>query len=227
MSVVGPGAPYTWAYPSAPSGALFFTSSATWVVPAGLSKPISMITIGAGGGGGGGYSSTYTGGAGGSGAIMYAKALVTPGTELSIVVGAGGSPGTGGASPTAGGSGGATAVQFASNGVSLCGATGGSGGGAASSSADGANGAGGGLLDVYAQVIGGFGMNGSSGPSPNANGYALVPLLPLGSVVSSTNIVTAYYWYNQNNSGAGGAGGGVNSNGTSGVAGFIMIWWGD
>jgi len=222
MSVVGPGAPYTWTYPSAPSGSLIFTVTTTWVVPAGLSKPINIIAIGGGGGGGGGYSTTYTGGGGGSGAIAYAEALVNPGDMLNVQVGVGGSPGTGGASPTAGGNGGGSGVLDA-NGNGLCYAGGGGGGGAATSSANGANGSGGLVGGVNMQTTSAFGIKGQTGQN---TGNVEVPTLPLGSAVSTSNIVTTFYG-TLPNSGVGAGGGGVNSNGGGGVAGIVFIWWGD
>jgi hypothetical protein len=201
-------------------GALTFTVSQNWTVPAGVHK-IKIIAIAGGGGGGGGYSSTYTGGGGASGAIQYAEAIVNPGDELTIVVGAGGSPGAGGSNPTSGGSGGNTFVN--GPGGALVNAYGGGGGGAASSSANGANGAGSGIGEINVNVLSTLGMPGQGGQGTN---WAVTTVLPLKCVANASGIITTQY-YQGNNSGAGGPGGAVNSNGTAGQDGIVYIWWGD
>jgi len=216
-----------------PTGAIVFTSSTTWVVPAGLSKPVNIIGLGGGGGGGGGYSSTYTGGGGGSGSIQYVRALLSPGMSVNINIGAGGSGGAGGSSPTAGGAGGGTSVIISGHQTALLFAQGGYGGGPATSSANGANGSGGaaanGTIDYV--CISGFGINGSAGQGTT---WALAPVLPLGSVASTSNIETLSYWWQGSTSefgpyfsGFGGPGGGVDSGGWTGGNGLVLIWWGD
>jgi len=208
---------------SQPKGWVIFTSSQNWTVPLGVYK-IKIIAIGGGGGGGGGYSSTYTGGGGGSGAIAYTEVLVNPGDVLQIQIGAGGTGGTGGASPTAGGGGGNTYVIPLNTNASICSPGGGTGGGAASSTANGTNGGGGSLGGVVPPTIGGFGMNGTAGQGTNP---ALTPVLPIGSAVSTSSIVTIGYGGGPYQAGVGGPGGAVNSNGGNGQAGIVFIWWDD
>jgi len=207
-------------------GFVIFTTSQSWVVPPGVHK-IKILVVGGGGGGGGGYSSTYTGGLGGSGGIEYAEALVTPGETLNIFVGAGGAAGNGGASPTAGSPGGSSYILISGiNTASLAYANGGGGGGAATSSANGSNGSGGVVAPVSIYDISAFGINGNSGATLFSS-QAQTPIIPLGVVVNNNNIQIVPYYFDQPNSGVGGAGGGVSQNGTSGVAGFVVIWWGD
>jgi len=199
-------------------GAVIFTSSQNWTVPPGVFK-IKVIAVGGGGGGGGGYSSTYTGGGGGSGGVAYVEALVQPGWTLGVTVGAGGSAGTGGSSPTAGGNGGNSSVDGPYGGMVLAG--GGGGGGAATSSANGSNGGGGaGWAWQSINVISAFGLPGASG---NGTASANPTILPLGAVASISGIQTSFYGA----VGVGGAGGAVNSNGSPGGNGAVLIWWGD
>ncbi|MFZ1687853.1 MAG: T9SS type A sorting domain-containing protein [Flavobacteriales bacterium] len=70
---------------SAPFAQAVFTSSGTFVVPAGVDT-ITVEAVGAGGNGG-----TNGGGGGGGGGYVLRTSAVTPGTTYSIVVGAGGS----------------------------------------------------------------------------------------------------------------------------------------
>lgn len=78
--------------------ATVYTSSGTFVVPAGVGQ-IIVNGYGGGGGGGAGYvtggGTTGAGGGGGSGAsIITASMLVTPGETLTVTVGGGGAGGT-------------------------------------------------------------------------------------------------------------------------------------
>ena len=207
---------------SQPKGSVIFTSSQNWTVPLGVNR-IKIIAIGGGGGGGGGYSSTYTGGGGGSGAIAYTEMMVSPGDELQIQIGAGGTGGAGGSSPAAGTGGGNTYVMPSGVNGSVCAANGGAPGGPASSTANGGNGNGGAPGGVIPPVIGGFGMNGTNGQNTNP---ALTPVLPLGTTVSSTGLVTITYGGGPWQAGVGGPGGAVNSNGGNGQPGMVYIWWG-
>jgi len=205
---------------SQPRGAVIFTSSQNWTVPLGVYH-IKILVVSGGGGGGGGYSTTYTGGPGGSGAVQFTEAIVTPGMQLAITVGAGGGGGTGGASPASGGGGGSSSVFQSGAADSMAYAFPGGGGGAATSSANGANGPGGTQGQDAYNVIGGFGINGNSGA--NVGAQVKAPILPLGSVTATSNIVTLLYAH----AGMGGPGGAVNSNGSPGDAGEVIIWWGD
>jgi len=216
-------------------GFQIFTTSQNWTVPANLRKPIHILAIGGGGGGGGGYSSTYVGGGGGSGAVQYAKLIVTPGTELTISVGAGGSAGRGGASPTAGGGGGYTFVYLSSATLSYnVGAAPGSGGGAASSSANGTAGAGGptgwGVLATAQGSTPMFVLNGYmiAGQSGSGQTPGLAPVEnPTFNGSSGMTYGNAQDGQAQLSYGAGGFGGGVNANGNPGIQGAVVIWWGD
>ena len=90
---------------NAPSGSQTFTSSGTFVVPAGVTS-ITVSAVGGGGGGGGGsgtsnegipgnYRIVCTGGGGGAAGTMYENvvASVTPGQNIAITIGAGGAGG--------------------------------------------------------------------------------------------------------------------------------------
>ncbi len=101
-----------------------FTSSGTWVCPAGITRVFLRIV--GGGGGGGGCDEIYrlsytpgTGGGGGSAAALETLVEVSPGTSYSIVVGAGG---TGGSTTAASGGTGGTSSAL---GISIIGGTGG------------------------------------------------------------------------------------------------------
>jgi len=202
---------------------VIFTSSQNWTVPFGVFK-VKVIAIGGGGGGGGGYSTTYTGGNGAAGATLYAEMLVAPGTELGINIGAGGTGGTGGSSPTAGGGGGSTEITFGGNLVLFV--SGGGGGGAATASANGSNAGAPSLGNQYT------GFQGSSPP--------VFPLFLFQTSISGVNAVLLNPTINGQGStygnpfgqsglsyGSGGFGGGVNQNGTNGISGIVVIWWGD
>ena len=240
--IVGPGTPYTWAYPvsqvspSPSSGALFFTSSASWTVPAGISKPIKVLAVGGGGGGGAGTSSYY-GGGGGSGALSFFEMIASAGTEFSITVGAGGAGGTSGNSGNSGG-----ASQLMYNGQTVLQVPGGMGGGAANG-ADGAGGSGGGVganantpqliywptsppgspFVIFADYCT-VGNNGGSGSSSYYGGQT--PALNATLTGTSTALgVGNGLGMSYGNGGSGGYPGG--ETGTPGVQGFVIIWWGD
>ena len=213
-------------------GSVMFTTSQNWTVPSGVHK-IKVLAIGGGGGGGGG-SSSYVGGGGGSGSIGYAEVFVQPGITLNIQVGAGGSAGTGGASPTAGGSGGASQIQYYPSQPIISGQFG-NGGGAASSTANGSAGSGGstfptnigdyGEIPVYAiaayMVAGNAGNGQNGGITPEfAPGFAGASNVSNGYPGGTASVPNVSF-------GQGGNGGGVNANGTPGIQGVVIIWWGD
>jgi hypothetical protein len=83
-----------------PQGVEVFTSSASWVVPAGVTR--AYVTV-IGGGGGGGYASAGGAGGGGGGMSEELVAGLVPGTSVMVTVGAGGSGQTGSGAATAGG----------------------------------------------------------------------------------------------------------------------------
>jgi hypothetical protein len=118
-----------------------FTTSGTWVCPAGVTQV--FIDACAGGGGGGGGSGTVGnsgGGGGGAGAAVQGQAAaVSPALVYNIVVGTGG---TGGSS--ASGSIGGTTSMISATSVTLTSLAGGLGGAAGTSSTDAAGGAPGG-----------------------------------------------------------------------------------
>ena len=90
-----------------------FTSSGSWIVPAGVTE-VRMRVIGGGSGGGGGVvgAANSPGGAGGGGGTVGDQVIaVTPGHSLTITIGAGG---TAGAAAGYGGAGGTTTVADSS-----------------------------------------------------------------------------------------------------------------
>lgn len=93
----------SWVTPTTPAPtAVTFTTSGTWVVPAGVTA-VQVYAVSGGAGGGGGYAqrtggSTRSGfgGAGGwnSPLSYYPRFITTPGETLTITIGAGGAGGT-------------------------------------------------------------------------------------------------------------------------------------
>lgn len=82
-----------------------FTSSGTWVCPAGVFSA-EFLVVGAGGGGGGADNSTSSyvavGGGGGGGAVKQSHLAVTPGSSYTITVGAKGTSAIGAAGTNGG-----------------------------------------------------------------------------------------------------------------------------
>ena len=88
--------------PGFASGVQGFTSSASYIVPPG----VTQIEVEAWGGGAGSYASTSGNPAGGAGAGGYARKRITglaPGQVIAVTVGAGGAAGATGTTPTPGG----------------------------------------------------------------------------------------------------------------------------
>lgn len=109
-----------------------FTSSGSWVAPAGVSSA-EILCVGAGGGGGGTDASVNTnnssGGGGGGGAVKKITVAVTPGTTYTVTIGAKGTGGT----ATAGTNGGYSEVT---NGATVLIRSWGGGGGAGINATD-------------------------------------------------------------------------------------------
>lgn len=84
--------PSTSNVPSTTLTVTSFTSSNTWVAPAGATS-VEYLVVGGGGGGGGAFDTGSAGG-GGGGLVLYGTLSVVPGETYSIVVGTGGSGGT-------------------------------------------------------------------------------------------------------------------------------------
>ena len=124
---------------SVPHDAVTYTSSGSWVCPAGVTKVyVSGAGGGAGGGGGrlgtGGQSGGSGGGGGGGAKCDRVSLTVATGTPYTITIGAGGAGGAGGAAGAAGGT-----TSFGA----LLSLAGGGGGGAGNATSGGAGGAGG------------------------------------------------------------------------------------
>ena len=134
-----------------------YTSSDTFVVPAGIERIFITASAAGGGGGEGSSSSGYGGGGGGSGAWVDSLAIqTTPGETVTITIGAGGAGGDGaGAVGNTGATGGTTSIAAASGTVTLLGGSGGEGAG--QTDLHGNGGAGGIILDgpTWSQIGGG------------------------------------------------------------------------
>jgi hypothetical protein len=141
--------------------AIDFTSTATWIVPGGVSC-VFIDGVGGGGGGGGGQAAASAGGGGGgSGTSATGYPLsVAPGSSVTITVGA---AGTGGAIATAGGAGGDTVISGTLSPDLLLG--GGKGGNPGAANVGGAGGAGGGISGG-AVGNGAGGAAGAAGAAP-------------------------------------------------------------
>lgn len=156
-----------------------FTSSGTWVVPAGVTKILIIAVAGGGGGAGGGYYRIwedgwpvgrvyYNGGCGECGHGYIGVVNVVPGETLNITIGAGGGGGWGGEehSNNPGGNGGNTIIVGSVSGTILN-LPGGRGGGGTTHSAPY------GYPSIFGRYNlghgsggdGGFGGSGSSGKS--------------------------------------------------------------
>jgi len=168
-----------------------FTSSGTFIPPAGVTS-VTVQAWGGGGAGGGNNSTNGTGGGGGGGAYNTVTGVsVTAGNSYTITIGAGGVPGTNS------GNGGVTSAILGST-VS---ANGGSGG--TFSATNGAGGAGG----TGGTRNGGSGSNGSSGVYGGGGGGSAGTAANGNSVTATATGATAV------------TGGGPGGNGMSGTSG--------
>jgi hypothetical protein len=174
------------------AGSSSFTSSATFIVPAGVNS-VRVLLIG---GGGAGAGSHYRGG--GSGFLNVNTVAVVPGASIPITVGAGGlSAGCAGNSCT-GGNGGASSIGV------LLQAAGGIGGGNSFVPGDGNGGSGG----------GGAGNSGFGGAGGSAGSDGVPGNTYPGGVGQGTGVWTAYLAIITTSTATGGAGG-IPSTGTN------------
>jgi len=117
--------------PAATNKITEFTSSGSWVCPAGV-YAVKALLVGGGGGGGGAVTTASTevggGGGGGGGAVIQTNLITVPGTTYTITIGAGGSGGVGANIGAVGGD-----TKFENGGTLLAIAYGGGGGAGLSS----------------------------------------------------------------------------------------------
>ena len=214
-----------------------FTSSGTWVAPAGVTS-VTYLVVGGGGGGG-----AYIGGGGGGGGVLTGTLSVKPGTSYAVTVGAGGVGGiTNTTAPTAGGNSAFGSIAATGGGrgayyngsVWTTGGDGGSGGGGglgtlaggSGTSGQGNNGGTGAANTGVTSTSGGGGgagaVGGAAATSVPGNGGAGVSSSISGSSVTyggggGGSAHTSYSQLSTGGSGGGGAGG--SSNGNFAVAG--------
>jgi len=193
-----------------------FTTSGTWVKPAGVDK-VKVRLVGGGGGGGGTDSGDANDAGGGGGAGGYAEAIVSVSGNVTVTVGALGA----GVSSEAGANGGDSI--FAGD-VTVT-ASGGTGGPQASASAVASGGAGGGTTNADVGVTGEtghrcynaittFGCGGGSSPLGNGG---------IDTIASSAGAGASASGY-----GSGGAGATASNSDTaggSGTAGIVIVEW--
>lgn len=196
-----------------------FTTSQSWVVPAGVTRVKRIRVWGAGGGGGG--SSGLGGGGSGAGAGGYSEAAnfaVVPGASVPVVVGAGGAGGNN--TPVNGSAGGTTSFG-------PCSATGGgagfAGAGGPQTTFAGSAGTGSGPGLNLTGEGGGFSYPvGASSPAGGTGGAS-----PFGGSIPSPNIFAIGQSGNfpggGANGGSGGAGGAGAGFGGTGASGLVVI----
>jgi hypothetical protein len=191
-------------------------SSATWTIPAGVTK-VKVTVVGGGGGGGnsGGSGTAVTSGGGGGGcAVKYLTGL-TPGNTLTYTVGSGGGVGS---------SGGTSSVSSGTQTITTISATGGAGGSQV----------GGGSTSGY--VNGGTGGSSSGGTlnmSGQGGGMSYVDNATSGTYISGSGGSSVFGGGGNGNGGGfsggnggaygGGGGGAYAANGGSGSAGVIIF----
>ena len=209
-----------------------FTTSGSFIPPAGVTS-ITVNAYGAGGGGGHGANSGTAnggGGGGGGGFALNAAITVTPGTSYPITIGTGGTAGT----VTNGGTGGATTATFGGTSITANGgtgglsytnsATGGTGGNASGGTTNRTGGAGKTGTTTGSGGGGGGGGttgNGGSGAIPTAGTSGGGNAGAGGAGSTSTNTIGA----NGNVAGYGGGGGGGtgSKSGGAGAGGYMAI----
>jgi hypothetical protein len=213
-----------------PNGIQVFTSSGTFVVPAGITR-IQVEAWGSGGGGGGSYSGTngsFAGGGGGSGGYGIQYYNVTPGGSYSVTVGSSGNSSSSGndSTPATAGSAG-SASSFGGMLV----VNGGGGGSGATSSANGTGGAKPSPASgsAFPAGVGGGGNGGiySSGISIGGQGGSAFR----GGTGAIGGPVGGFPYGHGGNSGegadgslgAGGGGGGIGGYGGGGGGGAVII----
>jgi hypothetical protein len=198
--------------PGFASGVQTFTTSGSFLVPAG----VTQVEVELWGGGAGSYASVTTAPSGGGAGGGYARKRVTgllPGQSIPVTVAAGGNGGTtAGGSPTAGGT---------SSFGSFVSATGGALNSLSSVSSPLNGGTPGGI-----GVGGDVNISGSSGQAGVLNQGGLGGAAPMGGAQNSGTFGVAG---NFPGGGAAGAGTGANSatpyNGAAGAAGLVVIRW--
>jgi hypothetical protein len=176
-----------------------FTSSGSFVVPAGV-KTLYVSGVGGGGGGGGANGATNAGSGGGSGAFAIESMItVIPGNTYTVTIGGGGS---GGANLANGSAGGATSFGTL---VTMPGGLGGAFSG---------NGAG----------FGGSPGTLSLGGAAGGDGFGQVPGAGAGNLFGP-GAMARNGSSSATNSGSGGAGGVSSSSGGNGASGILIIKW--
>ena len=205
-----------------------YTTSGTWICPAGVTS-IQIEAYGGGGGGGYGGSSNKNGGGGGGGGAyqLNSSVSVSPGTTYTITIGTGGAAGT--SATQNGGDGTATNAIFGgttvtanpgSKGLSYTnGRTGGSGGSGTKIGGTGGTGA----------TTGSGGGGGCAGTTGNG-GNGSVPTAGVkgtGGTIAGNggagNTSNTAVGLAGNNYGGGGGGGTNSSNGGAGAGGYMII----
>ena len=202
-----------------------FTSSGTFIPPAG----VTSVTVQAWGAGGGGSSinffTTVRGGGGGGGAYASSVVTVVPGTSYNVVVGTGGGGSTAGGNSTfntnsviaAGGSGGTNNSSTAGAGGTTAASTGTTKFAGGNGAAGGSTNSGGGGGGAGTTGAGGPASGSTAGTGTSVNGGVG------GTGVSGTNNGTAGSIYGGGGSGAASGGGFNGPTGGSGANGLVTI----
>lgn len=193
-----------------------FTSSGSFVVPAG--KTVLMATIfggGGGGAGGGGYNASTSGGGGGGGAgslPITMPILVTPGETLTITVGSGGSGGIGGGNAIDGTNGANGDPSYILRGATILATGGGGTRGTGNGTGSGGSGAGGqgGFNGFTFETTGGSGGADSTAGGSGSAGYS-------GAVGGSGGTSSSANGGGGGGGGAGTGAGGAGGNGSGGA----------
>lgn len=190
-----------WLYLRA-HGKQLFTSSGTFVVPAGVTTVwVSMCGGGGSGSSGDGAATAHGGGGGGAAAVLSQSVAVTPLASIAVTVGAGGAASAGGPPRQAGNAGGNSSFGA----FITCNGGGGAGAGGGPGTSGGAGGAQGGYSP------------GAIAGSPCSGG---------GSIFGAGGVGPSFGAGGGAGYGAGGAGGyGGGNPGAAGSAGFVLVEW--